>query len=60
MSEKKPKNPVQKPKSISSYRVYRGGNWNFSTDGTRASGRVNGYPSDRYNFIGFRLARTKK
>ena len=59
MSEKAPKNPVQKPKSISSDRVPRGGYWNDSPSSTRASYGRNA-PSNRYSGIGFRLARTKK
>lgn len=42
-----------------SYRVLRGGSWNYNPQYVRAAYRGHVTPGDRFNFIGFRLARTK-
>ena len=39
-------------------RVLRGGNWYYGSGDCRSSSRINGGPDDRYNYIGFRVART--
>ncbi|MGM9795318.1 MAG: formylglycine-generating enzyme family protein [Candidatus Aphodosoma sp.] len=39
-----------------SYRVFRGGSWYFNASSCRVSYRGSGYPSYRYNYLGFRLA----
>lgn len=39
-------------------RVLRGGSWVNYTDDTRAANRLSSSPVNRYNFIGFRVART--
>ncbi len=39
-------------------RVLRGGSWNGGPDGTRSAVRGGCDPADRYNYGGFRLART--
>ena len=43
-----------------SYRAYRGGSWQYSATGERAAfrGSGNGAPVNRFNTLGFRLART--
>ena len=41
------------------YRVLRGGSWNGYPQGCRVAVRNNGTPSNRYDNIGFRLARTR-
>ena len=46
--------------SSGSYRVYRGGSWNYSPSYCRVANRDYDNPSDRYNVIGFRVARTVK
>lgn len=46
-------NPIG-PASGSS-RVLRGGSWNFPSEFCRPAYRINYYPVNRYNFIGFRL-----
>ena len=60
MSEKAPKNPVQKPKKVNSSRVLRGGYWYGDPSNARASYRYRNLPSSRSSGIGFRLTRTKK
>jgi formylglycine-generating enzyme required for sulfatase activity len=40
-----------------SYRVLRGGGWDYSARGLRSAYRGNGGPSYRYSYRGFRLAR---
>lgn len=58
MSEKKPKNPVEKTEG--SYRVLRGGYWSYGPDFLE-SDRDRNLPSDRnYGGSGFRISRTKK
>jgi formylglycine-generating enzyme required for sulfatase activity len=42
-----------------SYRVLRGGSWNFSPLDCRVANRNGSTPDDRYGHVGFRLARTK-
>jgi sulfatase modifying factor 1 len=39
-------------------RVVRGGSWSFNPVGVRAAGRYSNSPGNRYNTVGFRLART--
>jgi formylglycine-generating enzyme required for sulfatase activity len=39
-------------------RVLRGGSWSYDPDGTRSAYRYSGTPAYRYDFIGFRVART--
>ena len=39
-------------------RVLRGGSWLFSAEGARASNRGRGAPDGRYDYIGFRCAKT--
>jgi formylglycine-generating enzyme required for sulfatase activity len=41
-----------------SFRVRRGGGWNYGSDGCRASLRILTSPNDTYSGIGFRAART--
>ena len=41
-----------------SNRVRRGGSWRYGPDGCRVAYRGNGRPDGRYDFVGFRLART--
>ena len=41
-----------------SHRVLRGGSWNFSPRGLRSAYRTGGVIGDRYNIVGFRVART--
>ncbi len=41
------------------YKVLRGGSWSYYTRNTRSADRSISRPDDRYNYIGFRLARTK-
>ncbi|MBI5234031.1 MAG: formylglycine-generating enzyme family protein [Deltaproteobacteria bacterium] len=53
-----PKNDPQGPGS-GSYRVYRGGSWNNNAKYSRAANRNNYDPGDRYDGLGFRLARTR-
>jgi formylglycine-generating enzyme required for sulfatase activity len=45
-------------KSIPGLRVVRGGSWNDVPRGLRAAQRLMVDPSIRYNFVGFRVART--
>jgi formylglycine-generating enzyme required for sulfatase activity len=49
--------PQTNPKgpSSGSYRVLRGGSWNYYGGGCRSAYRINYGPSGRYSFIGFRL-----
>ena len=44
--------------SIGWDRVYRGCSWNFTAQGCRAAYRVDGSPVYRYNYLGFRPARS--
>ena len=39
-------------------RVFRGGSWNLSAEDARAANRRRFSPDYRFNFVGFRLART--
>jgi formylglycine-generating enzyme required for sulfatase activity len=39
-------------------RVVRGGSWDFLPVGARVANRIGNYPTGRYGFQGFRLART--
>jgi formylglycine-generating enzyme required for sulfatase activity len=41
-----------------SFRVTRGGSWNFYARNARAAGRVYDAPYNYYSFLGFRLSRT--
>jgi formylglycine-generating enzyme required for sulfatase activity len=41
-----------------SFRVTRGGSWNFYARNARAAGRVYDAPYNNYSFLGFRLSRT--
>jgi formylglycine-generating enzyme required for sulfatase activity len=41
------------------FRGYRGGSWNFSASYARTASRFGGRPANRYDFVGFRLARSK-
>ena len=41
-----------------STRVFRGGSWNFSPQNLRSANRDGFVPSNRYDIIGFRVART--
>jgi formylglycine-generating enzyme required for sulfatase activity len=41
------------------FRGYRGGSWNFSASYARTASRFGGRPTNRYDFVGFRLARSK-
>ena len=43
--------------SAGSYRVYRGGSWDYNSDGCAVSYRRNGRPNDRYGNLGFRVVR---
>ena len=53
------KSPGQNPlgPASGSYRVMRGGSWNYGTDSLRVAYRFSDRPTDRYNDIsgGFRL-----
>ncbi len=49
-SQTNPKGP-----STGSYRVLRGGSWNFVAEYCRVSDRNGSTPRDRYNYSGFRL-----
>jgi len=40
-------------------RGLRGGSWNYYAWDSRAANRINYTPDIRYNYIGFRLARTR-
>ncbi len=55
-----PSGPVSHPKGpdSGSYRVVRGGSWYFYPAYVRAADRYSYSPGSRYDFIGFRLART--
>ena len=44
--------------SSGSYRVFRGGSWNLYARSARAAIRYSYYPDYRFNFLGFRLARS--
>ena len=44
--------------SSGSYRVFRGGSWNFSALVLRSANRSYGNPGEGYSFVGFRLVRT--
>ena len=39
------------------YRVRRGGSWDYAEDSTRSAFRSTRLPADRYNDLGFRLVR---
>ena len=52
-----PKNDPQGPAG-GSYRVRRGGSWSYYARDVRSANRYRDSPSDSYNFLGFRLART--
>ena len=41
-----------------SKRVARGGGWSYYEGGCKVSFRDYNYPSNRYNYLGFRLVRT--
>jgi formylglycine-generating enzyme required for sulfatase activity/TolB-like protein len=43
--------------SSGTYRVVRGGSWNYAAAGVRSADRDYGAPSNRYNDLGFRLVR---
>jgi formylglycine-generating enzyme required for sulfatase activity len=43
-----------------SYRVYRGGGWYYDAAYVRAAYRINDDPGDRYDDLGFRLARSAR
>ena len=43
--------------SSGSYRVLRGGGWDFDAQSMRSAVRGSSYPSSWYDYIGFRLAR---
>ena len=43
--------------SSGSYRVSRGGSWNFNSDGCAVSFRGGSFPSNRFDFLGFRVVR---
>jgi formylglycine-generating enzyme required for sulfatase activity len=43
-----------------SYRVHRGGSWDYKPADLRCAGRGNGTPGSRYYDIGFRLARAAR
>jgi formylglycine-generating enzyme len=47
------------PRGASSgdYRVFRGGSWDGDAYDPRVAFRFNGRPAERYNYVGFRLAR---
>jgi len=49
--------PAQNPKgpATGSYRVFRGGGWSGSSQDVRSANRVRFRPSNRINFLGFRL-----
>ncbi len=55
--EKSPSKNPQGP-SEGGGRVVRGGGWGVDPDDCRASCRSNLHPSDRFDFVGFRLARS--
>ena len=59
MSEKKPENPVKKPKKVGSLRANRGGYWDSLWVTDIDHGNAN-FPSGPVFHVGFRLARTKK
>jgi len=44
--------------SSGSYRVFRGGGWNYAAEDCRSANRGSGLPSGRNNDLGFRLARS--
>ena len=46
------------PGGDTSSRVLRGGSWDFIPNFLRSAYRYNIRPDNRYNFVGFRLART--
>lgn len=46
------------PTAVTSYRVVRGGSWNYSSALTRIAYRSGAPPSVQYNYIGFRLSRS--
>lgn len=50
------KDPVKDKKSKYSYRIVRGGDWDYYPIFMRASGRGNSYPSSGYG-IGFRIVK---
>lgn len=53
-----PDGPVTDPTGhiSNTYRVVRGGGWDFSARQARSAFRGSGLPGDRYGFLGFRLA----
>ena len=51
-----PKTDSKGPSS-GSYRVLRGGGWNYNAVDARSADRGNSYPGSRYSDIGFRLVR---
>ena len=53
-------NPQTNPQGPSSgkFRAFRGGNYYYAASEARVSNRNGGDPSTRYNFLGFRLARS--
>ncbi|MFM7517295.1 MAG: formylglycine-generating enzyme family protein [Pirellula sp.] len=55
---KYPKRPLMDPVGLSmgSYRAYRGGGWDGEAANCGSGNRRGAGPSDRYNFVGFRLA----
>jgi formylglycine-generating enzyme required for sulfatase activity len=42
--------------SLGSFRVFRGGSWDYDAGRVRAAARTHNVPDSRYNFLGFRLA----
>jgi len=54
-----PSGPVTDPTgpSTGSYRVYRGGSWDFDAGGVRAAYRGGDSPGYRNGYLGFRVAR---
>ena len=55
-----PTSPQENPigSSEGSFRVLRGGSWSFSARSCRSAYRSWYSPARRYNFLGFRLARS--
>jgi formylglycine-generating enzyme required for sulfatase activity len=49
--------PAAKAKNASSYRVLRGGSWYYFARHARAAANEAYHPSERYDFLGFRVAR---
>ncbi|HPF17084.1 MAG TPA: SUMF1/EgtB/PvdO family nonheme iron enzyme [Thermotogota bacterium] len=43
-----------------SYRVLRGGSWYYNAEGCRVAYRYYYSPGSSYNYIGFRVSRTRK